>query len=58
MVAGLGVVALTLAMTVPPATYLLVNNIVNTAVNVLLVVWTIRYVRSHLTAVGARMAQA
>jgi hypothetical protein len=37
---------------------LLVNNIVNTAVNVLLVVWTIRYVRSHLTAAGARMAQA
>jgi hypothetical protein len=57
-IAGLGVVALTLALTVPPATYLLVNNIVNTAVNVLLVIWTIRYVRSHLTAAGARMAQA
>lgn len=57
-IAGLGVVALTLAMTVPPATYLLVNNIVNTAVNVLLVVWTIRYVRSRLTAAGARMAEA
>jgi hypothetical protein len=57
-IAGLGVVGVTLALTVPPATYLLVNNIVNTVVNVLLVVWTIRYVRSHLTAVGARMAKA
>ncbi|HLJ52357.1 MAG TPA: VC0807 family protein [Rhizomicrobium sp.] len=57
-IAALGVVSITLALTVAPATYLLVNNIVNTAVNVLLVVWTIRYVRSHLTAVGTRMAQA
>jgi hypothetical protein len=57
-IAGLGVVALTLAMTVPPATYLLVNNIINTAVNVLLVIWTIRYVRAHLTAVGERLAAA
>jgi hypothetical protein len=57
-IAGLGVVGVTLALTVPPATYLLVNNIVNTVVNVALVVWTIRYVRPRLTAVGARMATA
>lgn len=55
---GLGVVGVTLALTVAPATYLLVNNIVNTAVNVLLVLWTIRYVRSHLMAAGARMTKA
>jgi hypothetical protein len=57
-IAGLGLVSITLALTVAPATYLLVNNIVNTGVNVLLVVWTIRYVRSNLTAVGERMAKA
>ncbi len=57
-IAALGGAGLTLAMTLPPATYLLTNNIVNTAVNVLLVVWTIRFVRPRLTRVGERLASA
>ncbi len=44
----LGATALGLALTLAPATYLLVNNIVNTAVNVILLVWTVRFVRGRL----------
>jgi hypothetical protein len=55
-IASLGGVALALAITVPPATYLLLNNVINTGVNLLLVIWTIRYMRKHLTAVRTRVA--
>ncbi|MBV9330606.1 MAG: hypothetical protein JOZ55_03535 [Alphaproteobacteria bacterium] len=54
----LGVAGLILAMTLAPATYLLVNNIVNTVVNVGLVVWTIRFMRTRLMAVGERLLAA
>jgi hypothetical protein len=54
--AVLGGLSLMFAVTLAPATYLLVNNIVNTAVNVLLVVWTIRFVRPRLTQAAARLA--
>lgn len=47
-IAALGAMALGLALTLAPATYLLVNNIVNTAVNVILLVWTDRFVRGRL----------
>jgi hypothetical protein len=53
----LSVMALALAFTLPPATYLLVNNVVNTSVNVLLVIWTIRFVRARL-ALAAALATA
>ena|SRR5258708_6531676 len=56
-IAALGAIALGLALTLAPATFLLVNNIVNTAVNVILLVWTIRFVRSHL-ALAAKVAEA
>jgi hypothetical protein len=57
-IAMLGATALALAMTLPPASYLLVNNIVNTAVNVILLLWTIRFVRTRLTRVGEGLATA
>ena len=57
-IALLGVIALGLALTLPPATYLLVNNIVNTAVNVILLVWTIRFVRRRLALAAAALASA
>lgn len=56
-IAALGAVALGLALALAPATYLLINNIVNTAVNVILLVWTIRFVRSRL-ALAAKVAEA
>ncbi|HEY1709980.1 MAG TPA: VC0807 family protein [Rhizomicrobium sp.] len=56
--AALSAVALTLAFTLPPATYILVNNIVNTAVNIALVVWTSRFVRTRLMRVGERLMAA
>jgi hypothetical protein len=55
-IAGLGVASMTLAVLFPPASYLLFNNIINTAVNVLLVVWTIRFTRTRLMKVGERLA--
>lgn len=55
-IAFLGSVALALAMILPPATYLLVNNIVNTAVNILLLIWTIRFVRTRLTRASELLA--
>ena len=54
-IAMLGAIALGLALTLAPATYLLANNIVNTAVNVVLLVWTIRFVRGRL-ALAANLA--
>jgi hypothetical protein len=47
-IALLGATALGLALTLLPATFLLVNNIVNTAVNIILMVWTIRFIRRRL----------
>ena len=55
-IALLGLIALGFALTLPPATYLLVNNIVNTAVNVILLVWTVRFVRLRLTLAAASLA--
>ena len=57
-IALLGVSSIILAVSLEPATYLLVNNVVNTGVNILLVVWTIRFVRPRLTRVGERLASA
>lgn len=57
-IAMLGAIALGLALTLAPATYLLVNNIVNTAVNVVLVVWTVRFVRRRLKLATASVTSA
>lgn len=57
-IALLGVSSIVLAVSLEPATYLLVNNVVNTGVNIVLVVWTIRFVRPRLTRVGERLASA
>jgi hypothetical protein len=54
----LGGISLALAVTLAPATYLLTANIVNTAANILLIVWTIRFVRPRLTQAGERLAAA
>jgi hypothetical protein len=56
-IALLGAIALGLALTLAPATYLLVNNIVNTAINVILLIWTIRFIRRRL-ALAASLASA
>ena len=56
-IAALGGIALTLAVLLPPATYLLVNNIVNTAVNIALLIWTIRFVRRRLTRASELLAE-
>ncbi len=55
-IAALGGLALLLAVTLQPATFLLVNNIVNTAVNLVLVGWTIRFVRGRFTRIGESLA--
>ena len=58
-VTGLSVIAgigLALAMTLAPDTYLLVNNVVGTAITIALVVWTARFVRPRMTAAAARLA--
>lgn len=52
----LSVIALVLAIMFEPATVLLVNNIVNIAGNIALVVWTIRFTTARLTKVGERLA--
>lgn len=57
-IAMLGATALGLAIELPPASYLLVNNIVNTAVNLILLVWTIRFVRGRLSLAAAGVATA
>ncbi len=55
-IALLGSMSLGLAFTLPPATYLLVNNIVNTAVNLILLVWTIRFVRGRMALAAESLA--
>jgi hypothetical protein len=55
-IAALGATALGLALTLAPATYLLVNNIVNTAVNIILLVWTIRFMRTRLALAAQAVA--
>jgi hypothetical protein len=57
-IAMLGAIALGLALTLAPATYLLVNNIVNTAINVILLIWTIRFIRRRLALAAERVASA
>lgn len=52
---SLSAISLVLALLLEPATYLLVNNIVNIGANIALVVWTIRFTRARLTAVGDRL---
>jgi hypothetical protein len=54
----LSVASLTLAVLMQPATYLLVNNILNTAVNILLAVWSIRFMRKRLEPLGDRLQTA
>ena len=56
-IALLGAIALALATMLPPATYLLVNNIVNTAVNVVLLIWTIRFVRQRLSRASELLSE-
>jgi len=56
-IALLSALALGLAMTLPPATYLLVNNIINTGANIGLIIWTIRFVRGRL-ALAEKVAAA
>jgi hypothetical protein len=48
-------ISLTLARLLPPATYILTNNVINIAVNIALVIWSIRFVRPRLTRVGMQM---
>lgn len=58
-VAGLSAIAgvgLALAIALAPDTYLLVNNVIGTAITVALVVWTARFVRPRMTAAAARVA--
>ena len=51
----LGGIAVALASTLPTATYLLVNNIVNIAGNVVLLAWSIRFIRTRLTKIGEQL---
>ena len=44
----LSTASLALALLMQPAAYLLVNSVINTAVNIGLVIWTIRFVRGRL----------
>ena len=57
-IALLGLIALGLALILLPATYLLVNNIVNTAINVILLIWTVRFVRRRLSLAAAVLASS
>jgi hypothetical protein len=52
----LGATGLALAVVMEPASYLLVNNVVNTAVNIVLVVWSIRFIRPRLTRAAEGLA--
>lgn len=52
---GMGVASMVLAILMQPANYLLANNIINTVVNVALVVWTIRFIRPRLTRVAEQV---
>jgi|SRR5579871_254098 len=51
----MGIASIALAILLAPPTYLLLNNIINTAVNIVLVVWTIRFIRPRLTRVAERV---
>jgi hypothetical protein len=54
-IAFLGCAALALAATLPAGAYLLVNNIVNTTVNIVLVVWSLRYVQTNIGRIAERL---
>jgi hypothetical protein len=45
--------SVTLALTLEPATYLLVNQVASMAINVALIVWTVRFSRTRLMRVVA-----
>jgi hypothetical protein len=49
-------VSLVIAMTLEPATVLLLNNVVNTVANIAMLAWSIRFIRGRLTKVGEQMA--
>jgi hypothetical protein len=55
---GMGITAYVLAKTLSPANYLLAANVMNIVVNVVLVVWTIRYVSVHLERAGEALRAA
>jgi hypothetical protein len=44
-----------LAATLPPATYIVAVNVLNTSINIVLIAWTIRYIRTRLVRVAARI---
>ena len=51
----MAVASIVLALLLEPATYLLLNNIINMVVNIALVVWSIRFTRPRLTKVAEEM---
>jgi len=53
---ALSISSLVLALILEPAPYLLVNNIINIAANIVLVAWTIRFSSTRLAKVGERLA--
>jgi positive regulator of sigma E activity len=55
---GMAIGGFALAKTLSPADYLLASNVMSITVNVLLVVWTIRYVSTHLERAGEALRAA
>lgn len=51
----LSVASMVMAVEMQPAPYLLVNNILNTAVNIILAVWSLRFIRKRLEPLGAQV---
>jgi hypothetical protein len=51
----LSLVSLGLAFVMAPAPYILVNNIVNTGVNLVLVVVTFRFIRKRLEPLAGKL---
>jgi len=54
-IAFLGCAGLALAETLPAGAYLLANNIVNTTVNIVLVIWSLRFVQARMARVAERL---
>jgi hypothetical protein len=50
---GLSAMSVTLALTLEPATYLLVNQVASMTINIALIVWTVRFSRARLMRVVA-----
>ena len=55
---GMGIGGNVLARILSPADYLLATNVMNVLVNVVLIVWTIRYVSGHLERAGDALRAA